>query len=114
DPSAEPAALGANIASFPPEGPVPLTVRFASSISGGVAPYKYSWNFADGGKSDLPNPFTTYPTIADRTVDFKVTDQRGATLDGSLLVRACECAAPAEGRGRVNLDIDPHSDHGAA
>jgi PKD repeat protein len=93
---------------------VPLTVRFASSVIGGTPPYKYNWRFSDGSQSDLANPFTTYPEISNHTVSFRVTDQRGVGLDGTLFVSACECPPPAEARGYIAVDVTPNGDRGVA
>nr|MDQ3023986.1 PKD domain-containing protein [bacterium] len=114
DPGAEPAPMSANISSYPPQGMVPLTVRFAASIMGGSPPYKYNWRFSDGSQSELANPHTTYPQPSDHTVSFKVSDQKGAKLDGTLFVNACDCPPAGEARGHIALDITPDGDRGQA
>ncbi|MCC7478856.1 PKD domain-containing protein [bacterium] len=111
---ATPSSLSANIAAYPPFGSCPLTVHFASTITGGVPPYSYSWIFSDGSQSNLPNPFTTYPDAGTHSVDFCVTDLEGETLNGSLSVVSCEPDSLAEPLPRMTLDITPGSDRGQA
>ncbi len=111
---ATPRTLSANIAAYPPFGPCPLTVRFASTVTGGVPPYSYSWEFSDGSQSNLPNPFTTYPDADSHVVSFCVTDIEGETLNGSLSVVSCEHDGLVEPLPRMTLEVSPGSDRGQA
>ena len=36
------------------------SVSFTSTITGGTAPFAYSWSFGDGGSSTMANPTHTY------------------------------------------------------
>jgi PKD repeat protein len=111
---AGPQPLAANISSFPPSGPVPLTVHFAATVTGGTAPYVYKWTFSDGSSSNLPNPFITYAEVGSYTVHFSVTDIKGEMLDGTLGVSADDRDAPGTPRPRMQLALDPDTLRGAA
>lgn len=111
---AEPKPLAANISCFPPYGPVPLTVNFASTVTGGAPPYAFTWTFSDGSESRLANPFTTYPEIGNYIVRFKVQDVQGAELTGSLPVQSCDSETPGTPQPRMDLDISPYADKGYA
>jgi len=69
-----------------------LAVSFASTPSGGVAPYGFAWTFGDGGISSLQNPSYTYISAGTFGANLTVTDSNGAraasntvtiTVDGS-------------------------------
>ena len=40
--------LSVSTSPSPPNGPVPLTVSFSGTVSGGTMPYGINWNFGDG------------------------------------------------------------------
>jgi PKD repeat protein len=111
---AAPQPLAANISCYPPSGPVPLTVHFAATVTGGVSPYVYKWTFSDGSESNLPNPFITYPTVDSYNIKFSVTDIKGARLNGALTVNALDRTVPGTPQPRLQLTLDPLTVRGAA
>ena len=50
------------------------SVAFASSVSGGMAPYSYSWSFGDGETSAAANPTHTYTSNGTKNVRLMITD----------------------------------------
>ncbi len=61
-------------------------LQFTASVSGGVSPYSYSWNFGDGTTS-TSNPAThTYSETGIYTVKVTVTDAIGDTASASVTV----------------------------
>ena len=70
-------------------GPAPLSVAFASLISGGAAPYLYDWNFGDGSAhSSLQNPNHTFATAGVYTIQLTVADSRGGIVTATPIVVA--------------------------
>jgi PKD repeat protein len=68
------------IEAEPDEGPPPLRVHFTSEVeseeeNGG--PYRYKWDFGDGGSSTEANPDYTYKKLGEYTVTCLVTDDKG-------------------------------------
>jgi len=56
-------------------GPAPLTVNVSSAVSGGLAPYTYDWDFADGSQHSLsPSDQHTWATPGIYAVALTVTD----------------------------------------
>ena len=61
----------------PDEGAPPLKVQFTASVEeeeGG--PWKFQWDFGDGGKSTEQNPVHTYDKVGEYTATLTVTDQK--------------------------------------
>lgn len=114
NPKAQPADFSAHITAFPPSGPCPLTVSYASSAIGGTAPYVYRWTFPDGSESTLANPFTTFPSPGPQTVNFSVTDITGARLTGTVTVQSCAGDTPATPQTRMAVDVSPPNMRGQA
>ena len=55
-------------------GVIGQTVQFYGSVSGGVEPYTWYWDFGDGYTSTLQNPLHTYQAQGFYTVTLTVTD----------------------------------------
>lgn len=66
---------------------------FTSTVTGGTAPYTYSWQFGDGGTSGGANPNHVYTSLGCGTQNFPViltvTDANGcsATVTGSVTIK---------------------------
>ncbi|MCP4697683.1 MAG: DUF1566 domain-containing protein [Gammaproteobacteria bacterium] len=76
----------------PNTGFIPLTVQFFTHISGGLAPYTYSWDFGDGTADNTTNPEHTYNDAGDYTVTFTVTDSMEESLSESFSITAADLA----------------------
>ena len=64
-----------------------LTTRFTSSVSGGLAPYSYSWIFGDSGTTTDQNPVHAYAATGTYTVILSVTDTKPTTVTASHTVQ---------------------------
>jgi PKD repeat protein len=111
---APPQKLSAHINAYPASGVCPLTAYLSATVTGGTAPYDYDWTFTDGSKSNLPNPYTTYPESGSHTIKFSVTDIKGETLNGSVLVDVQAAEHPRVPLERMLLDISPTTERGYA
>ncbi|HTY82413.1 MAG TPA: DUF4349 domain-containing protein [Dehalococcoidales bacterium] len=56
------------------------TIYFQPTISGGFAPYSYTWDFGDGKTSTDEGPSHAYKNNGSYTVSLKVTDDRANTV----------------------------------
>ncbi|MFA5296430.1 MAG: PKD domain-containing protein, partial [Methanoregulaceae archaeon] len=92
--TAEPCILPvADFTADPESGPVPLTVQFTDTSSGG--PHTWSWEFGDGNTSDLQNPQHTYTTPGNYTVNLTVTNDCGEDSVSKVnIVTAEPCILP--------------------
>ena len=54
-----------------------MPVTFTSTVTSGIAPYSYLWDFGDGKNSTLANPAHTYTTKGIYQVLLTVTDSQG-------------------------------------
>ena len=63
----------------PQSGSKPLNVTFTDSSTGVIA--SYSWNFGDGGTSNIQNPSHTYTAVGTFTVNLTVTGPGGADVE---------------------------------
>lgn len=72
----------------PASGEAPLEVHFFSSVTGGTAPYTYSWQFGDGEGSNQQNPVHTYTIEGTYNWQFISTDSANSscTKSGTILV----------------------------
>lgn len=88
--------------AIPTAGTAPLTVSFTSSVSGGVPPYTYSWDFDDGSGTSTQGPSVqhTYQAAGIYTARLTVTDVVGAETFATVTVIANSppipsCSGPA-------------------
>jgi len=58
-------------------GEVPFVVNFRSSAYGGKPPYKYRWDFGDGGSSEEPQPQHRYDMPGGFVASLTITDANG-------------------------------------
>jgi PKD repeat protein len=70
-------SLAGSLSSVPTSGDTPLTVSFASSASGGTAPYSYYWSFGDGSVATAQNVSHTYWGAGTFSVFVEVRDGSG-------------------------------------
>jgi parallel beta-helix repeat protein len=62
-------------------------VRFNGSISGGIPPYNWSWDFGDGNISDQQNPKHVYEKAGEYQVILTVTDNMSYVANDSTIVK---------------------------
>jgi len=74
------ATLRVTISVDPPSGEAPLLVTFTPVISGGMAPYTYSWTFGDGTDSTAAAPTHTYADPGVPVTRVKVIDAAQAEV----------------------------------
>jgi hypothetical protein len=73
--------------SFNPSSPaVGQSVTFTPTVSGGTAPYSYSWDFGDGSSSTSASPSHVYSTAGTFTVKLNVTDANNIVATASHTV----------------------------
>ncbi len=98
--------LSVSLTGSPASGASPLTVGFASSISGGVAPYAVNWAFGDG--ATVTNGGTsqthTYTTTGTYPATISVTDTSGNTGQATALISVTGASAL-----QVSLSVNPTS-----
>jgi PKD repeat protein len=99
---------------------------FASSVSGGVPPFQYSWNFGDSGQSNVANPSHHYDRRATYTITLTVGDtagqsvQKTKTLDAvgfvpcyatsAVPAQPPEAAGPQDGQDLAQTSSDSDGD----
>jgi hypothetical protein len=64
-------------AGGPYNGEVNQAIHFTGTAEGGFAPYKWSWDFGDGGTSTEQNPTYAYTSAGTYEVTLTVTDMVG-------------------------------------
>jgi PKD repeat protein len=84
---APPAALVATASADTTGGQAPLPVHFTGAAAGGISPYTYSWNFADGSSpSTTQNPTHIYNTGGTFAVVLTVTDSVATVATGTVTI----------------------------
>lgn len=68
-------------AGGPYEGPRGEPIQFTGTVTGGIPPYIFNWDFGDGNTSSEQNPTYIYSTIGNYTVILTVTDHVGSSSD---------------------------------
>jgi PKD repeat protein len=64
-------------------GDAPVTVNFTGSVTGGTAPFGYSWAFGDGSTATGQNPIHTYTASGTYDAMLTVTDASGHSASAS-------------------------------
>ena len=92
-------ALGAALASaLPSTVDAGDSIAFSGSLSGGLAPYSYSWSFGDGTPASLlQNPSHAYAAAGPHQATLTATDANGAkaTASASVTVNALPTVSAA-------------------
>ncbi len=90
-----PPPLTLTLSGNPVSGPIPLTVAFTATASGGVAPYNYDWDFTNDGTYDATNVSSSsvqntniYSATGSYTARVLVTDSAGVTAQSTVIVSA--------------------------
>ncbi len=78
--------LQVSVAANPNNGQANLAVSFSATVTGGLAPYTYSWTFGDGGTDATANPSHTYTQAGTYTVTLVVTDSQNNQKSGTTTV----------------------------
>jgi len=65
--AANPASLTVAVFSNVSSGPSPLAVHFGAEVTGGVAPYAFSWSFGDGLSSTASSPLHTFSLTSEQS-----------------------------------------------
>jgi PKD repeat protein len=90
-------ALNVTVQGLPATvGPAPLTVDVSGIATGGLPPYTYDWDFADGSQHSLsPADQHTWATAGLYNVVLTVSDSCGQTKTATLPVNAYGPVTPA-------------------
>ena len=100
-----PSPLSASISATPRSGLAPLSVNFASQVSGGAPPYSYDWAFGDGQSETqgLPNPQHIYQNPGTYNPTLSVTDSQGNQQEASATITV---NAPTTTPQTVNFSVE--------
>jgi PKD repeat protein len=80
---AQPPSMTAGISYLPVNPTVGTNILFSGSVSGGVAPYFWSWNFGDGTTASsqyIQNPQKSYAVAGSYQVTLNVSDSSASQL----------------------------------
>ena len=83
-----------------------LSYTFTPIISGGVAPYTYSWSMGDGGTSTEKAPQYTYSGVDIYSVSLTVTDKNGLVAKVSKTLQLDDDGGVVSGDLLVSLKAD--------
>ena len=70
----------------PTSGNAPLAVAFAATVTGGSAPFTYTWDFGDGQTGAGSAVTHTYTTAGSYTAKVTVTDATSTTKDATVAI----------------------------
>lgn len=62
----------------------PLEFQFLSTLTGGIAPYTYKWNFADGTNAEVQNPKHLFPAPGKYEVTITGIDSKGTSVSTTI------------------------------
>lgn len=72
--------------SGPTKGIIQRSYQFSATVSGGLAPYTYTWDFDDGTVSSLKNPFHSYSSPGKYYILLTVRDAINRTKNQSYMM----------------------------
>jgi PKD repeat protein len=86
-------SLSVTLSVNPSMGPAPLATMLVASVTGGSAPFVYSWNFGDGssgtgGSGNSSSVGHTYVAAGTYKAQVTVTDASGSTASATTLITA--------------------------
>lgn len=79
-------AMTVTATASPNSGNAPLSAVFTAAVTGGQAPYTYTWNFGDGQTGTGNVTSHTYTTAGNYTATVTVTDNTSATATASVSI----------------------------
>lgn len=91
--------LSMSASATPTSGDASLTVQFSCSVSGGVSPYTYSWNFGDNQTSTEKDPSHIYNNAASYTATATVTDNALNQANSSVAITVSSSGGSSSGGG---------------
>ncbi|MDF1562624.1 MAG: PKD domain-containing protein [Deltaproteobacteria bacterium] len=89
------APLSATPMADPSSGRAPLSVQFSVGVQGGVGPYTFEWDFADGNRSSLESPTHTFAAGGQFDVLVTVQDSNLVSASGQVKVTVASDDQPA-------------------
>lgn len=78
-------------------------VKFTATITGGVAPYAYEWNFGDDITSTEAEPVVVWETVGVKIISLNVTDSKGNKAAKPKSKTYAVSAAPVEDKGDLSI-----------
>ena len=81
-------SLAATATASGTHGDAPMVVAFTGSVTGGLAPYVYSWSLGDGASSSAQSPGHTYGAAGSYQVVLTVTDANHVTVSAAAITIA--------------------------
>lgn len=81
------------------EGCAAGNVQFYSNVSGGQAPYSYSWVFGNGAVSSLSSPLISVLDTGNLTIELTITDNNGCTKVLNSYINVLDCNSNARTGG---------------
>lgn len=96
-------ALAVEIHVVPSAPTVGAPAGFVAAVTGGVAPFAYSWSFGGGHRSGLPAPVETFSKSGSFAIALSVNDSLGAHATAMIQVTVAAAPSPAAGLGAAPL-----------
>lgn len=104
-PPPPPTALSVSATATPTSGNAPLSVNFASTVSGGTSPYAYNWDFGDGSPaSSDPNPTHSYTSPGTYTAKLTVVDSAANSGSAQATITVTSGVPVTPGTAHVEID----------
>ena len=103
--SGPPTVLSVSALASPTSGNAPLSVNFASTVSGGTSPYTYNWDFGDGSSpSSNPNPTHSYTSPGTYTAKLTVVDSAANSGSAQATITVTSGVPVTPGTAHVEID----------